>query len=59
MCTTKNSYLWSRDVRWKANVFYNILCVIVMIILEDAMRSSRVNPYDLIELVVLVHDLNH
>lgn len=59
MCTTKNSYLWSRDVRWKENDFYNILCVIAMIILEDAMRSSRVNPYDLIELVVSVHDLNH
>jgi hypothetical protein len=59
MCTTKYSYLWSREVRWKAILFYNILCIIVMIILEDAMRSSKVNPYDLIELVVSVHDLNH
>jgi hypothetical protein len=59
MCTAKNSYLRSREVRWKARFFYNILCVNVMIILEDAMKSSTVNPYDLIELLVSVHDLNH
>lgn len=44
MCTAKNSYLRNREVRWTANFFYNILCIIMMIILEDAMSLQRSIP---------------